>query len=79
MLTQCTLQGKVNANSMHYTHTYNVLFPDGSKFEYTANMIAKNMWAQADLDGNQYLLLDSITDHRMTNEAISATNETFIL
>jgi hypothetical protein len=36
------------------------------------------MWAQADLDGNQYLLLDPITDHRTTNEAVSV-DKSFII
>jgi hypothetical protein len=54
------------------------MFPDGSEVKYTANVIAENMWAQADLDGNQYLLLDSITDHRTTNEAVTA-DKSFII
>jgi hypothetical protein len=31
--------------------------------EYTANMIAENMWAQCDIDGNQWLLMEAIIDH----------------
>jgi hypothetical protein len=41
-------------------------------------VIAENMWAQVDLDGNQYLLLDSITDHRTTSEAVSV-DESFMV
>jgi hypothetical protein len=36
------------------------------------------MWAQAGLDDNQYLLLDYITYHRTTNEAVSV-NECIIV
>jgi hypothetical protein len=53
-----SLKCKANANPMREMHTYNVLFPEGLEIEYTANMIDKIMWAQADLYGNQYLLLD---------------------
>jgi hypothetical protein len=34
------------------TRTYYVEFPDSAEMEYTANMIAENMWAQCDIDGN---------------------------
>jgi hypothetical protein len=33
-------------------------------------MIAENMWAQCDIDGNQWLLMEAIVDHRATDEAI---------
>jgi hypothetical protein len=63
---------------MRDTRNYNVLFPDGSEVEYTANVIAENMWAQADCQVNQYLLLDSITDHRTTDKAVS-DDQSFIV
>jgi hypothetical protein len=34
------------------------------------NIIAENMFAQVDTEGNQYLLLQEITDHRSNNSAI---------
>jgi hypothetical protein len=73
-----SLKGRADSNPMKDTRTYNVMFPDGSEVKYTANVIAENMWAQADLDGNQYLLLDSIIDHRTTNEALTA-DKSFII
>jgi hypothetical protein len=73
-----SLRGKANANPIIDSRTYNVMFPDGSEAEYTANIIAENMWAQADLDGNQYLLLDSVIDHRKTPDAMS-DEESFVL
>jgi hypothetical protein len=38
-------RGKASANSILDTRTYNVEFPDGRSEEYTANVIAKNMYA----------------------------------
>ena len=44
------------------TCTYEVEFPDGQVAEYSANVIAENMYTQCDTEGNQYLLLDEIVD-----------------
>ena len=38
--------------------------------KYTANVIAENMFAQVDDEGNQYLFMNEITDHRKDNTAI---------
>ena len=43
--------------------------------EYSANVIAENMWSQCDLEGNQHLLLDSIIDHRINEDAVKAQNK----
>ena len=43
---------------------YEVEFPDGQIAEYSANVIAQNMYAMCDTEGNQYLLLPGIVDHR---------------
>jgi hypothetical protein len=37
------VRGRSNANSMLYTRTYEIEFPDGLSDEYTANVIAENM------------------------------------
>jgi hypothetical protein len=37
---------------------------------YQVNIIAENMYAQVDSEGNQYLLLQEITDHQSDNSAI---------
>ena len=34
-----------------------VEFPDGAEAEFSANMIAENMYAQRDIDGTQYLVM----------------------
>ena len=46
---------------------YEVEFPDGQTTEYSANIIAENMCAQCDTEGNQYLLLKDIVDWKKDN------------
>jgi hypothetical protein len=43
-----TVKGRVNANVILDTRTYEIELPDGRSDEYTANMIAENMYAQCD-------------------------------
>ena len=43
---------------------------DGDVTEMTANMIAESMYSQCDPDGNQYVLLDSIIDHKRLDTAL---------
>jgi hypothetical protein len=50
------------ANPILNTHEYTFTFNDGDKTMLNANLIAEAMYAQCDPDGNQYVLLDSITD-----------------
>jgi hypothetical protein len=38
--------------------------------EHAANVIAENMWAQCDIDGNQCRLLEAIVDHKTDEHAI---------
>jgi hypothetical protein len=43
--------------------------------EYSANVIAENMWAQCDLDGQERLLMQAIVDHRKDgNDAVPYTD-----
>ena len=68
------LHGKAHVNPILDTRTYKVEFTDGSMAEYSANVIAENMWAQCDLEGNQHLLMDSIVGYRMNAQAVSITD-----
>ena len=43
---------------------YEVEFLDGQVTEYAANVIAENMWSQCDIEGNQMLLMQAITDYK---------------
>ena len=47
------------------SRTYEVEFPDGRTTEFSSNAITEHMFTQCDFTGNQYLLLDSIIDHRI--------------
>ena len=63
--------GQRNSNPILDTWSYFVEFPDGTELEYMANTIAKNMWAQCNIDGNQWLLKEAITDHWNDGMAVS--------
>jgi hypothetical protein len=65
-----TVKGRANSNAMLDTRTYEVEFPDGRSDEYTANMIAKNMYAQCDEAGNRFNLMDCILDHNTDGHAV---------
>ena len=62
--------GRAHTNPLFDTREYEVEFTDGTRDKYQANVIAENMFAQVDDEGNQYLLLQEITDHRKDNSAI---------
>ena len=49
---------------------YDVEFTDGTHEWYQANVTAKNMYAQVDDEGNEYLLLSEIADHKSDGSAI---------
>ena len=59
--------GTAHENPILNTRQFIVEFSDGDEDELAANVIATNMYAQCDPDGNQYVLLDSLIDfHRST-------------
>ena len=62
--------GRAHSNPLFDTREYEIEFTDGSRDKYQANVIAENMYAQVDDEGNQYLLLQEITDHKSDNSAI---------
>ena len=62
--------GNTHANPFFDTRYYNIEFTYGSVDNYTANVIAENMFAQVNDEGNQYLLMNDITDHRKNNTDI---------
>ena len=53
------------------TRIYEIEHADGSISEYNTNTLLENLYNQVDEDGNQFNLLDSIIDHRKTEQAIS--------
>ena len=61
--------GTPHENPMMDTRKYIVEFPDGLEAEYSANIIAENMWTQCDVEGNEYQLMESIIDDKMDGHA----------
>ena len=64
------LTGTKNDNPLLDTRVCEVEFPDGNVAEYSANVIAENMFAMCDPDGNQHLLMDTIIDHKTDDTAV---------
>jgi hypothetical protein len=64
------VKGTSHRDVMFDTRAYILEFPDGAEAEYTANIIAENMYAQCNIDGEQYLLLKSICDHKKDGHAV---------
>ena len=50
---------------------YYVEFPDGQIKEYSENMIAKNILTQIDSEGMSTTLMESITDFKKDDSAVS--------
>lgn len=65
------LIGTYDDNPMLNSLLYEVEFPDGEIREYSANVIAENMYAQVDANGHTHTLLDAITDFSRNSNAIS--------
>jgi hypothetical protein len=63
-------RGRASANPILDTRTYNVEFPDSRSEEYTANVIADNMYAQCDEEGNQFLMLQNIVGHKTDGHSV---------
>lgn len=65
------LVGKENHNPLLDTRVYTVQFPDGSKDEYTANMISESLYSSVDEEGRTYSLISGIVDHKKDETALS--------
>ena len=64
------LKGEHNDNPMLNSLMYMCEFPDGSVKEYSANVIASNIFEEADSDGHASTFLHKIVDHRSSGEAV---------
>ncbi len=64
------LSGRLHSNPLLNTRLYEVTFADGTVQDYTANKIAEAIYAEVDEEGNKYLLLDAIIDHRRDKTAM---------
>ena len=56
--------GLANANPILDRHEYTFTFDDCDETVLNVNLIAEAMYRQCNPDRNQYVLLDSIIDHR---------------
>ena len=68
--------GRANANPFFDTREYEVEFTDGTTEKYAANVIADNMYAQVDDEGNMFQLLLEIMDHKKDGTAIDISDGT---
>ena len=62
--------GEYDPNPYLNTLVYDVEFNDGTVREYSANVIAQNMYEQVDSEGFSYNVLDSIVDYKMDSTAL---------
>ncbi len=69
--------GTAHDNPLLDTRLYTVQFQDGYESAMTANQIAENLFAQVDKDGNRFVLLDEIIDHRVNDDAVALGDEFF--
>lgn len=63
--------GVANDNPIMDSRLYIVEWNDGRTEEVMANVIAENLFAQVDDEGNSFVLLDDIIDHRKSDKALS--------
>ncbi len=67
--------GLANTNPILDTCEYTFTFNDGDETVLNANLIAEAMYVQCNPDGNQYVLLDSIIDHRQLDAALRPSEQ----
>ena len=67
--------GKADKNPILDTRVHNVEFSYGKIAELGANIIAECMYAQCDIEGNQYRLMDHIVEHRKDGQAVPKDNQ----
>ena len=58
------ISGTYDDNLYVNTVLYDVEFPDGQVKEYSANVIAENMYSQVDADGFSNVLMEAIVDYK---------------
>jgi hypothetical protein len=68
--------GHAHANPFFDMREYEVEFTDGTIERYATNVIAENMCAQVNDEGNMFQLLDEIMYHKKDNTVIDIANGT---
>jgi hypothetical protein len=64
--------GHAHTNPILDTCVCEVEIPDGGVVDYAANVIVECMYAQCDAEGNQFLMLEAIEDHKCTDDVMRA-------
>ena len=67
--------GKHNENPILDTRVYEVEFSDGEVLEYSANIIAENLYAQVDEEGYHQVVFDDIVHHKTNKEAVKSEDD----
>ena len=62
--------GLKNSNPILDTREYHLEYEDGSTQVYAANLVAENIYAQVDDEGNMFSLMESIIDHKSDGSAL---------
>ncbi|MEM7375832.1 MAG: hypothetical protein AAF587_45000, partial [Bacteroidota bacterium] len=70
--------GRSHSHPMFDTRKYIIEYPDGAQEEYTANMIAENIYSSVDSEGKSFAIMKEITDHRRDNSALKP-HEGFVI
>jgi hypothetical protein len=70
--------GEFNENPLLNTILYKCKFEDGTRKEYTVNMIASIIFQESDADGYSSLFLYHIIDHKRSGNAISMEDKFFV-
>jgi hypothetical protein len=66
--------GMRHENPLLDSRVYEINFDDGTVGEFQANMIAENIFAKVDSDGNEHVIFDEIIDHKKDNSAVTIEN-----
>jgi hypothetical protein len=66
--------GTAHSNPLLDTREYECVTKDGTTERYTANVIAENIFAQCDDEGQRFTILNEIIDHAKDGNAINITN-----
>jgi hypothetical protein len=67
-------KGVASTNPILDSRTCEVELSDGEVTEYSANIIAKNMFAQCNIEGNQFLLMSALVDHKKEGHAVEVAD-----
>ena len=66
------LIGNASDNPILDERMYKVEYMDSEKYALSANLIAENMFAKIDEEGNRHVIMDKITDHRFDEATVKS-------